>query len=110
MFENIANFKRTDMCGNLTKEDIGREVIVMGFADQVRDLGGLIFINLRDISLWIYLLLIVIIYYFLYTLSLHNISNNYIIQIMMNLNSINHIKKNYLKLEMVILFFSNPIK
>ena len=50
MFENIANFKRTDMCGNLTKEDIGREVIVMGFADQVRDLGGLIFINLRDIS------------------------------------------------------------
>ncbi len=50
MFENISNFKRTDMCGNLTKEDIGREVIVMGFADQVRDLGGLIFINLRDIS------------------------------------------------------------
>ena len=50
MFENISNFKRTAMCGNLTKDDIGKEVIVMGFADQVRDLGGLIFINLRDIS------------------------------------------------------------
>ncbi len=50
MFEKITDFKRTDMCGNLTTDDIGREVIVMGFADQVRDLGGLIFINLRDIS------------------------------------------------------------
>ena len=50
MFEKITDFKRTDKCGNLTAEDIGREVIVMGFADQVRDLGGLIFINLRDIS------------------------------------------------------------
>ena len=50
MFEKITDFKRTDMCGNLTKDDIGKEVIVMGFADQVRDLGGLIFINLRDIS------------------------------------------------------------
>ena len=50
MFEKITDFKRTDKCGNLTTEDIGREVIVMGFADQVRDLGGLIFINLRDIS------------------------------------------------------------
>ena len=50
MFEKITDFKRTDMCGNLTTDDIGREVIVMGFADQVRDRGGLIFINLRDIS------------------------------------------------------------
>jgi len=50
MFEKITGFKRTAMCGNLTKEDIGKEVIVMGFADQVRDLGGLIFINLRDVT------------------------------------------------------------
>ncbi len=50
MFEKITGFKRTAMCGNLTKEDVGKEVIVMGFADQVRDLGGLIFINLRDVT------------------------------------------------------------
>lgn len=50
MFENLAGFKRTHMCTELTKENEGQEVILMGFADSVRDLGGLIFINLRDIS------------------------------------------------------------
>ena len=50
MFENMQGLKRTHMCGNLTSEDIGKEVVLMGFADSVRDLGGLIFINLRDIT------------------------------------------------------------
>ena len=50
MFENMQGLKRTHMCGNLTSGDIGKEVVLMGFADSVRDLGGLIFINLRDIT------------------------------------------------------------
>ena len=50
MFENLQGFKRTHMCTDLTAKDEGKEVILMGFADSVRDLGGLIFINLRDIS------------------------------------------------------------
>ncbi len=50
MFEKLAGLKRTHMCAGLTAENAGEEVVLMGFADSVRDLGGLIFINLRDIS------------------------------------------------------------
>lgn len=50
MFESIKGLKRTDKCGFLSAKDIGREVTVMGFADSERNLGGLLFINLRDIS------------------------------------------------------------
>ncbi|MBR2404360.1 MAG: aspartate--tRNA ligase [Clostridia bacterium] len=49
-FEKLNGLKRTHKCANLTKADIGKEVVVMGFADSVRNLGGLIFINVRDIS------------------------------------------------------------
>lgn len=40
--------KRTNYCGNLRKEDIGTHQCVMGWASRVRDLGSLIFIDLRD--------------------------------------------------------------
>ncbi len=40
--------KRTDYCGTLSAADIGREVCVMGWAQKQRDLGSLIFIDLRD--------------------------------------------------------------
>lgn len=49
-FEKLNGLKRTHKCAALTKADIGKEVVVMGFADSVRNLGGLIFINVRDIS------------------------------------------------------------
>ncbi len=49
-FEKLNGLKRTHKCATLTKADIGKEVVVMGFADSVRNLGGLIFINVRDIS------------------------------------------------------------
>ncbi len=48
--ENLKGLKRTHKCAMLSKENIGEEVVLMGWADQVRNLGGLIFINLRDIS------------------------------------------------------------
>lgn len=50
MAENIKGMKRTHRCAEVTSEDIGREVVVMGWAHKRRDLGGVIFIDLRDRS------------------------------------------------------------
>lgn len=46
--ENIKGLKRTDYCGNLRLTDAGREVTLFGWAQRQRDLGNLIFIDLRD--------------------------------------------------------------
>lgn len=46
--DNLTGFKRTDYCGTLRDADIGREVTVCGWAAKQRDLGSLIFIDLRD--------------------------------------------------------------
>ena len=43
-----AKDKRTDYCGTLSAKDIGREVSVTGWCQRQRDLGSLIFIDLRD--------------------------------------------------------------
>ncbi len=40
--------KRSDYCGTLTKEAIGKEITVCGWVQRQRDLGGLIFVDLRD--------------------------------------------------------------
>ncbi len=45
-----ANDKRTHYCGTLTKNEIGKRVCVLGWAQKQRDLGSLIFIDLRDRS------------------------------------------------------------
>ncbi|MDW8141431.1 MAG: aspartate--tRNA ligase [Candidatus Bipolaricaulota bacterium] len=42
--------ERTAECGKLTKSDVGRRVSLMGWVHRRRDLGGLIFIDLRDRS------------------------------------------------------------
>ena len=42
--------KRTCLCGELTAEHVGQEVCVMGWSQKQRDLGALIFIDLRDRS------------------------------------------------------------
>ena len=43
-----AKDRRTHYCGEIRESDIGREVCVMGWAQRQRDLGALIFIDLRD--------------------------------------------------------------
>ncbi len=40
--------KRSHYCGTLTEKDIGSEVCVLGWVQRQRDLGALIFIDLRD--------------------------------------------------------------
>ncbi|HCC34919.1 MAG TPA: aspartate--tRNA ligase [Ruminococcaceae bacterium] len=44
----MGNLRRTDYCGGLRTGDCGREVTVCGFVQRQRDLGQLIFIDLRD--------------------------------------------------------------
>ena len=46
--DRMTGLKRTDYCGTFTAKDIGREVVVAGWVQKQRDLGALIFVDLRD--------------------------------------------------------------
>ena len=50
MTEKLFRLKRTDMCGNIKESQVGETLVVNGWVQDSRNLGGLIFINLRDIS------------------------------------------------------------
>lgn len=46
--ETMGNLRRTHYCGEVGTQDIGKEAVVCGFVQKQRDLGSLIFIDLRD--------------------------------------------------------------
>ncbi|MBQ2759513.1 MAG: aspartate--tRNA ligase [Clostridia bacterium] len=46
--EFLTGLKRTDYCGNFRLSDAGKEVTVFGWVQRARNLGSLIFIDLRD--------------------------------------------------------------
>jgi aspartyl-tRNA synthetase len=48
MGESIYGLKRSHRCTDLSIADVGQKVVVMGWAQKRRDLGGVIFVDLRD--------------------------------------------------------------
>jgi aspartyl-tRNA synthetase len=44
----LGDWKRTHDCGSLRATDVGRDAVLMGWVNSRRDLGSLIFIDLRD--------------------------------------------------------------
>jgi aspartyl-tRNA synthetase len=46
----LGNLKRTHYCGEFRAADDGREAIVMGWVHRRRDLGNLLFLDIRDRS------------------------------------------------------------
>ena len=46
--DNLKDMKRTSYCGLLRKEHISTEQAIMGWVQKSRNLGGLIFADIRD--------------------------------------------------------------
>jgi aspartyl-tRNA synthetase len=46
--EPLGTLARTHTCGALRAQDVGQDVVLLGWVHRVRDLGSLVFIDLRD--------------------------------------------------------------
>ncbi len=43
-------FENRSYCGKLSSTDIGEEVVISGWVDRNRDLGGIVFLEVRDVT------------------------------------------------------------
>jgi len=46
--EQLGDLTRTHTCGALRPNEVGADVVLLGWVHRVRDLGGLLFIDVRD--------------------------------------------------------------
>ena len=50
MGESMGTWRRSCLCGQVSEDMTGQELTLMGWCHKQRDLGGLLFITLRDIA------------------------------------------------------------
>jgi aspartyl-tRNA synthetase len=48
MNQPLGTLARTHTCGALTAADVGKDVVLLGWVHRLRDLGSLVFIDIRD--------------------------------------------------------------
>jgi aspartyl-tRNA synthetase len=48
MAEQLGDLTRTHTCGALRADDVGADVVLLGWVHRIRDLGGVTFIDVRD--------------------------------------------------------------
>ena len=48
MAEQLGDLTRTHTCGGLRPDEVGADVVLLGWVHRVRDLGGLLFVDVRD--------------------------------------------------------------
>jgi aspartyl-tRNA synthetase len=48
LLDFLGDLKRTHMCGGLRASDAGKRAVLMGWVNRRRDLGSIVFIDLRD--------------------------------------------------------------
>jgi aspartyl-tRNA synthetase len=48
MNQPLGTLARTHTCGALTAADVGQHVVLLGWVQRVRDLGSLVFLDIRD--------------------------------------------------------------
>jgi aspartyl-tRNA synthetase len=48
MADQLGDLTRTHTCGALRADDVGADVVLLGWVHRVRDLGGVTFIDVRD--------------------------------------------------------------
>lgn len=50
MVERMGNLRRTHYAGELREENIGDEVVLMGWVQGARSFGSIVFVDIRDVS------------------------------------------------------------